>query len=159
MQTVSVNISKNHYDWMLTLGPLFGPEEVLDKVLTRAREPNPPKVQVTPSIPVKTQPQNGVGWSHSVRANREEQRGPVKSILFPEGVEFKGEKGELAVMTTKGLAYNGKVYQSFSKAAQVASGAKSKNGWKYWLYLDPETQEWRELEPLRAGPSKWGTLW
>ena len=41
-------------------------------------------------------------------------------------------------------------YISTSAAGKVAVSWKSCNGWRYWLYQDPETLEWLYINELGA---------
>lgn len=45
--------------------------------------------------------------------------------------------------------FNGKSYRSPSGAGKDASGWKSTNGWKYWLFQHPDTAEWLPIDLLR----------
>jgi len=47
------------------------------------------------------------------------------------------------------MIYNEKTYNSPSGAGKDASGWKSCNGWTYWHYQHPETQEWQIIQNLR----------
>jgi hypothetical protein len=74
-------------------------------------------------------------------------------VYLPAGTQLRhiakrnNEKFEAEVVDG-GIRFNGKAYQSPSKAAIAAAG-NSRNGWIFWEYMDPITKQWQLLDALR----------
>ncbi len=75
----------------------------------------------------------------------------VACVAFPLTVQGNTNPPVTAqLVNAQGLMeYEGKQYKSPSGAGKVASGWKSVNGWIFWRYLHPETNEWQAIQALR----------
>ncbi len=68
---------------------------------------------------------------------------PVRGTVYNQAIEAE-------LLDASGqIRYAGKIYSSPSAAGRAASGWKSCNGWTFWRYCHPETDEWRAVDELR----------
>jgi hypothetical protein len=76
----------------------------------------------------------------------------TKGILLPNGMKLhnqsRGRKFEAEIKSGK-IVYNGKIYNSLSKAACVATDV-STNGWIFWHYFDKDKNKWIPCSNLRS---------
>jgi hypothetical protein len=76
---------------------------------------------------------------------------PAVSYPLPIQATAHGQTFEAELLDAGGRTrYFGMEYRSPSGAGQVASGWKSCNGWTFWRYRDPQTDEWRAIDELRG---------
>lgn len=75
----------------------------------------------------------------------------TSSIQYPLAVRAMNNSEVTAeLLNSDGhMIYKDIQYSSPSTAGKDASGWKSCNGWKYWQYQHPETQEWCLIDDLR----------
>jgi len=77
---------------------------------------------------------------------------PAVTYPLPIQATAHGQAVEAELLDADGrVRYAGVEYRSPSGAGQVASGWKSCNGWTFWHYQHPETDEWRAIDELRSG--------
>jgi restriction system protein len=88
--------------------------------------------------------------------NESERNPPVvnaPAVVYPLFIRAVTKKGEFEaeLLDAAGRTrYNGTEYQSPSGAGQVAAGWKSCNGWTFWRYQHPDTNEWHAINELRG---------
>jgi hypothetical protein len=69
---------------------------------------------------------------------------PVRGTVYDQAIE-----AELLDVSGQ-VRYSDEIYSSPSAAGKAASGWKSCNGWTFWHYRHPETDEWRAIDELRG---------
>lgn len=77
---------------------------------------------------------------------------PLPEISYPLPIQatVHGRLVEATLLNAQGrVRYDGTEYQSPSGAGQIAAGWKSCNGWTFWRYQHPKTDEWRAINELR----------
>lgn len=100
--------------------------EVTGASITRPTSSQLPDVEVSPVKPMQ------VTFPISVRAGNDPEKTAL--LLGPDGR----------------MTYNGQQFGSPSMAGKAASGWNSCNGWTYWRFEEPLTQEWLAIDHLRA---------
>ncbi len=77
---------------------------------------------------------------------------PPPAVIYPLIIQATphGQTVQAELLDAGGRTrFNGAEYQSPSGAGQAAAGWKSCNGWTFWRYQHPETDEWRAINELR----------
>jgi restriction system protein len=77
----------------------------------------------------------------------------LRAVGYPLPIQATahGQTFAAELLDAKGRTrYAGVKYRSPSGAGQAASGWKSCNGWTFWRYRHPETDEWRAIDELRG---------
>ena len=83
-----------------------------------------------------------------------EQAEPVRAVIevnYPMPVQASNNPEVVGMMLNKNghIQFNGQTYTSPSTAGRDASGWKSCNGWVYWQFQHPDTNEWKPIDLLR----------
>lgn len=82
----------------------------------------------------------------------EEEPNAQPTLLFPLTVRAVNDPAITGLLLDQQgrMEFNNKQYGSPSPAGRDSSGWKSCNGWRYWQYQDPASQEWRLIDELRV---------
>lgn len=76
----------------------------------------------------------------------------ISDVIYPLEIQGNAHKQlfQALLLDAKGRTKYGELeYKSPSRAAMVATGWKTCNGWSFWRYQHPETNDWHSIDELR----------
>jgi predicted CopG family antitoxin len=137
MKTISIEIGVDVHDELKKIGSgLFPASEVVSRLLKHWQE----TAERRSMLPVITRAERAPFWESS-RGER-----------FPIGLELSADylgESYKAVVSEKGILFDGKTYDNPSKAAmavKLAAGTSKKsaatNGWTFWMMQSDDRPGW-----------------